>query len=40
MAECYEPLQRLRVGLWPCKIGLGPPVIGKIAAHSAYNMFY
>ena len=26
LAECYEPLQGLRVRLWPCKIDLNPPV--------------
>ena len=25
--KCYEPLQKLRVRLLPCKIGLSPPVI-------------
>ena len=25
--KCYEPLQKLRVRLWPCKIDLSPPVI-------------
>ena len=25
--QCYEPLQKLRVRLWPCKTGLSPPVI-------------
>ena len=22
--KCYEPLQKLRVRLWPCKTGLSP----------------
>ena len=26
LAKCYEPLQKLRVRLWPCKIDLSPPV--------------
>ena len=26
LTKCYEPLQRLRVGLRPCKIDLSPPV--------------
>ena len=26
LTECYEPLQKLRVRLWPCKIDLNPPV--------------
>ena len=26
LAECYEPLRRLGVGLWPCGAGLGQPV--------------
>ena len=26
LTECYEPLQRLRVGLGSCRTGLGPPV--------------
>ena len=26
LTKCYEPLQKLRVGLWPCKIDLNPPV--------------
>ena len=88
LTKCYEPLQTLRVRLWPCKIDLSPPLnfvllivpsryfcgvsfrfmswcltffvllapyvcfqifssvkvtewppIGKIAAHSAYEMF-
>ena len=26
LTKCYEPLQRLRVRLWPCGIDLGPPV--------------
>ena len=27
LTKCYEPLQKLRVRLWPCKTGLSPPVI-------------
>ena len=27
LTKCYEPLQKLRVRLWPCKIDLSPPVI-------------
>ena len=27
LTECCEPLQKLRVKLWPCKIDLSPPVI-------------
>ena len=26
LPKCYEPLQKLRVRLWPCKIDLNPPV--------------
>ena len=26
LIKCYEPLQKLRVRLWPCKIDLNPPV--------------
>ena len=26
LTKCYEPLQKLRVRLWPCKIDLNPPV--------------
>ena len=26
LTKCYEPLQKLRVRLWPCKIDLSPPV--------------
>ena len=26
LTKCYEPLQKLRVRLWPCKTGLSPPV--------------
>ena len=26
LTECYEPLRKLRVRLWPCKIDLDPPV--------------
>ena len=26
ITKCYEPLQKLRVRLWPCKTGLSPPV--------------
>ena len=26
LTKCYEPLQKLRVRLWPCKIALNPPV--------------
>ena len=26
LTKCYEPLQWLGVGLWPCKIDLNPPV--------------
>ena len=27
LTKCYEPLQKLRVRLWPCKIDLNPPVV-------------
>ena len=27
LTKCYEPLQKLRVRLWPCTIDLSPPVI-------------
>ena len=27
LTKCNEPLQKLRVRLWPCKTGLSPPVI-------------
>ena len=27
LTKCFEPLQKLRVRLWPCKTGLSPPVI-------------
>ena len=27
LTKCYEPLQKLRVRLWLCKIDLSPPVI-------------
>ena len=27
LTKCYEPLQKLRVRLWPYKIDLSPPVI-------------
>ena len=27
LTRCCEPLLKLRVRLWPCKIDLGPPVI-------------
>ena len=27
LSKCYEPLQKLRVRLWPCKIDLSPLVI-------------
>ena len=27
LTKCYEPLQKLRVRLWPCKTALSPPVI-------------
>ena len=27
LTKCYEPLQKLRVRLWPCKIDLNPPVL-------------
>ena len=26
LTKCYEPLQKLRVRIWPCKTGLSPPV--------------
>ena len=26
LTKCYEPLQKLRVRLWPCKIDLNPLV--------------
>ena len=26
LTKCYEPLQKQRVRLWPCKIDLNPPV--------------
>ena len=26
LTKCYEPLQKLRVRLWPCKIDLSLPV--------------
>ena len=26
LTKYYEPLQKLRVRLWPCKIDLNPPV--------------
>ena len=26
LTKCYEPLQKLRVRLWPCKTGLSPIV--------------
>ena len=26
LTKCYEPLQKLRVRLWPFKTGLSPPV--------------
>ena len=26
LTQCYEPLQKLRVRLRPCKIDLNPPV--------------
>ena len=26
LSNCYEPLQKLRVRLWPCKTGLSPPI--------------
>ena len=26
LTKCHEPLQKLRVRLWPCKIDLNPPV--------------
>ena len=26
LTKCYEPLQKLRVRLWPCRVGLSPPV--------------
>ena len=27
LIKCYEPLQKLRVRLWPCKTGLSPLLI-------------
>ena len=27
LTKCCEPLHKLRVRLWPCKIDLSPPVI-------------
>ena len=27
LTKCCEPLQKLKVRLWPCKIDLSPPVI-------------
>ena len=27
LTKSYEPLQKLRVRLWPCQIDLSPPVI-------------
>ena len=27
LTKCYEPRQKLRVRLWPCKTDLSPPVI-------------
>ena len=40
LTKCNEPLQKLRVRLWPCKTGLSPPVTSNTKLLAGLTRFY